>query len=373
MRIFVFIFILFLSFSFFACTSERNATSNESFIAKETLALKYAKQFTIRYSDTGKTITIRQPWSGSKRQFTYQLTGKAGITGTIQTPVNRVVCLSPTPLAMLNLLKLTDKVVAVGSKTDMYNNAFYKKFKAVKTGAETNATQSIESLIELSPDLIVEAATGSAYDNFEKLEELHLKTALFSAHTEPHPLGRTEWIKYLAAFFDREKEAATIFDSIELRYLAIRKKATAQANKPKVFVGYPWKDSWIIPGGNSYMARLIADAGGTYAWAADTSSGNLYVNVEKVLELLPECAIWLHPGVAVLTASDLDQLPVITKTSFGKLKVYNNNKRLNEFGKNDFWESGIVSPDVILMDLVKLFHPAVLKEQGLYYYRVIKE
>lgn len=368
------LFLLTILFLFnLSCANERSISNTEAIGHNQNLKLKYAKQFEIQYADSEKTVTILQPWSGSKKKFTYYLSNKKATGNFIQTPVNAVVCLSPTPLAMLNLLGLTGKVVAVGSKTDMYNAAFYKKFKAVaKNESGSKTAQNFEKLIELAPDLIFESATGSVYDSFEKLEELNLKTALFSAHTEPHPLGRAEWIKYVAAFFNREKEAEIIFDSIVQRYLAVQKKVTAVHTKPKVFVGYPWKDAWIVPGGNSYMARFIKDAGGSYAYASDTTSGNLYVTVEKVLDLLPGCDIWLNPGVGVMSMADVEKIPVLTKKVTGNLKIYNNNYRLNEFGKNDFWESGILAPDVILNDLVKLFHPELLADYNPYYYRTIK-
>lgn len=231
--------------------------------------------------------------------------------------------------------------------------------------------QNLELLIHLAPDLIFESATGSAFDKFEKLEEVGLKTALFSAHTEPHPLGRAEWIKYMAAFFDLENKADTIFQSIELRYNEIKKKVGTQKVRPTVFVGYPWKDAWVIPGGNSYMARFIDDAGGTYVYKSDTASGNLHISLEEVSEKMSQCDIWLNPGVAVTGMEEIEN-GMIDKKTIRKMKIYNNNKRLNDFGKNDFWESGIVNPDLILKDLVKIFHPEVFPGDDFYYFRNLR-
>ncbi|MDR1896924.1 MAG: iron ABC transporter substrate-binding protein, partial [Prevotellaceae bacterium] len=39
---------------------------------------------------------------------------------------------------------------------------------------------------------------------------------------------------------------------------------------------------------------------------------------------------------------------------------------------DDFWESGIVKPDVILKDMIKIFHPELLPEHELYFYRHLK-
>lgn len=53
-------------------------------------------------------------------------------------------------------------------------------------------------------------------------------------------------------------------------------------------------------------------------------------------------------------------------------KAYNNNTQLNETGGNDYWESGLVNPDVILADLIKIFHPTLLPDRELVYYQPLK-
>ncbi|BAL99694.1 MAG: hypothetical protein KatS3mg049_2263 [Caldilinea sp.] len=49
--------------------------------------------------------------------------------------------------------------------------------------------------------------------------------------------------------------------------------------------------------------------------------------------------------------------------------MYNNNARLNEYGGNDYWEGGLANPDVVLADLIKIFHPELLPDHELVYYR----
>lgn len=50
-------------------------------------------------------------------------------------------------------------------------------------------------------------------------------------------------------------------------------------------------------------------------------------------------------------------------------RVYNHNARLNERKANDYWEAGIVEPDIILADVIKILHPDRLPEHQLKYYR----
>jgi iron complex transport system substrate-binding protein len=52
-------------------------------------------------------------------------------------------------------------------------------------------------------------------------------------------------------------------------------------------------------------------------------------------------------------------------------RLYNNNARVNENGGNDYWEGGISNPDVVLSDLIKIFHPEILPNHQLVYYQKI--
>jgi len=48
-------------------------------------------------------------------------------------------------------------------------------------------------------------------------------------------------------------------------------------------------------------------------------------------------------------------------------QVYNFNKRRTPSGGNDFWESAIARPDLLLADVIKIIHPELLPEHGLVY------
>lgn len=48
-------------------------------------------------------------------------------------------------------------------------------------------------------------------------------------------------------------------------------------------------------------------------------------------------------------------------------RVYNNNRRTNPSGGNDYWESGVIHPDLILQDLIRIFHPELTDAEPTYY------
>ncbi len=52
-------------------------------------------------------------------------------------------------------------------------------------------------------------------------------------------------------------------------------------------------------------------------------------------------------------------------------QLFNNDKRVNAKSGNDYWESGVINPHIILKDLIEIFHPQLI-EHDLYYYRKLE-
>ncbi|UZJ40181.1 hypothetical protein OO006_07285 [Prosthecochloris sp. SCSIO W1101] len=76
--------------------------------------------------------------------------------------------------------------------------------------------------------------------------------------------------------------------------------------------------------------------------------------------------------------TDLDGLLEIDEryrlfSSVKKGMVYNNNNYRFENGRNRFWDSGMVEPHVLLADLITIFHPEVLPDHTLKYYRRLEK
>ena len=55
--------------------------------------------------------------------------------------------------------------------------------------------------------------------------------------------------------------------------------------------------------------------------------------------------------------------------AFQKGKVWNPTKRTAPDTGNDFWQSGVVHPDIVLKDLTYIFHPDLMPGYTPYYYQ----
>ena len=137
-------------------------------------------------------------------------------------------------------------------------------------------------------------------------------------------------------------------------------------------VNTPWQDTWYMPSTRSVIARLIEDAGGDYIYKENETNGSLPVGMETAYRLLREADVWIETGQCASLADLLAVNPRFAEAKAVRTgQVYNNNRRLTPGGGNDYWESAVVRPDVVLRDLIRILHPED-GEGELYYYRQLK-
>ena len=131
----------------------------------------------------------------------------------------------------------------------------------------------------------------------------------------------------------------------------------------------PFDDSWVMPSTQSYMAQLVTDAGADYIYKENTSNSSTPIGLETAYKLIQKADYWINVGMA----STLDELKTVNPKfvdakAVREKTVYNNNLRTTPTGGNDYWESAVVRPDVVLRDLIHIFHPELVSD-SLYYYR----
>ncbi|MEA5575768.1 ABC transporter substrate-binding protein [Anabaena sp. UHCC 0451] len=342
--------------------------------------INYATGFTVEYHNHYKLVTIKNPWQNAKTQFQYVLVQCGTPTPPgfnqaqiIAVPVNSVVALSTTHLPHLDKLGLVDKLIGISNTKQVNTPAVIERIKAGKvTTVGNNSNVDIEKLLELNPDLVTTFGTGNSQtDSYGKLTEAGLKVGINAEYMEDTPLGRSEWLKFTALFFNQEEKAEKIFQEIADKYTQIAEKAKAVKNRPTVFIGFNFKGTWFMPGGKSYVAKYLNDAGGNYLWNDDKSNGSLPLSFEVVLDRAAKADYWLNSRQSWQSLKDV----VAEDSRYGDFQavktgnIYNNNARVNADGGNDYWEGGISNPDIVLADLIKILHPELLPEHQLFYYR----
>ncbi|TAE55960.1 MAG: ABC transporter substrate-binding protein [Nostocales cyanobacterium] len=364
-------------------TCIQNYNPNQDYFPNKA-KINYATGFAVEYHNHYKVVNIKNPWQNAKTQFQYVLVQCGTPTPPgfnqaqiITVPVNSVAALSTTHLPHLDKLGLVDKLIGISNTKQVNTPAVIERIKAGKvTQVGNNSNVDIEKLLALNPDLVTTFGTGNSQtDSYGKLTEAGLKVGINAEYMEDSPLGRSEWLKFTALFFNQEEKAEKIFQEIADKYIKIAEKAQAVKNRPTVFVNFNFKGTWFMPGGKSYVAKYLNDAGGNYLWNDDQSNGSLPLSFEVVLDRAAKADYWLNSRQSWQSLKDV----VAEDSRYGDFQavktgnIYNNNARVNADGGNDYWEGGISNPDIVLADLIKILHPELLPEHQLFYYRKLQK
>ncbi len=357
-------------------TTDATTAQRDYFADKATI--EYSDVFDVEYHGNYKTVTVSEPWPGAESGFTYVLVQRGTevpqdveADKIIEVPVRSFVSMSTSYLPHLEALDVVDTLVAVDAHAWISSKAVLERVDAGKVAeVGSGSTVNVELLLDMEPDLIMTFGQGGQYDTHPKLEEAGLPYAINAEWNEKDPLARAEWVKFTALFYNKESEARDIFKQIESAYLEIEQLAEGAEERPTVFIGAPYQGTWWVSGGESYAARLLSDAGATYVWEDDESTGSLMLDIETVYEKAGDADYWLNTGYwnSLADAEAADE----RFTRFGAYKsgdVYNNNRRMGPGGGNDYFESGPANPQRVLADLIAIFHPELLPDHELYYYR----
>ena len=293
----------------------------------------------------------------------------------VHTPVESFGSLSSTYLPFLEQVGELESLVAVSSGAYIYNPEVQNWLQAgavseVGSGAEVN----VERLVDLNPELVMTSASGYLeYDSHPQLLEAGLKVVINSDYLEQNPLGRAEWGKFIAAFFDKEVEADRLFDEMVTRYQQAKDLTSGLTERVTVLTNTAYEGIWYMPGGGSYIAIFLEDAGADYVFKGSEGSGAQPLDLEVVLEQAKDADYWINVGAM----SDLSSLAAMDARyadfkAFQDGNVYTYSKRVNELGAVDYFESGAAAPDVILMDLIKVFYPDLAQDHEFVYYQVLQ-
>jgi iron complex transport system substrate-binding protein len=371
----IFLFVIFILYS---CDSNIELQNQESIKNNfNKLELKYAKHFEIFKSDNVINVKVFNPWQfASDKTFNYSFSTLKNLNKKNNIiPIKRIVCLSTSHIGFIAALDMQENIVGISGIQFVYDsltNSLIKQGKIVDVGYEQSL--NYELILSLKPDIII--AYGVETQNVgyvTKLEELGLPVVFVAEYLEETPLAKAEWLKFFGVIFNLEQKSDSLFNLIDLEYNNVKNIASQLTPKPTVFAGLPWKDSWYIAGGKSNLANLINDAGASYIWNDDTTKESFPMNLELVFNTVLNSDFWINSGSAnskseiINTDSRLKLLK-----AFSSNRIFNNNSICNSFGGNDYWESGVVNPHIVLKDLVEIFHPHTFPEYKIHYYKKLE-
>ncbi len=360
-----------------------NGNSSVSTYADSIYIPEYASGFRILGAEGTSSVIIESvnPWQGADSVVTRLFIARdgeeppQGFDGqVIEGNARRIVAMSSTHIAMLDVIGETARVVGVSGMDFISNDAVRSHRDSIgDVGYDGNV--NYELLLSLQPDIILLYGTNGASGMEPKLKELGIPYVYIGEYLEDSALGKAEWIVVVAEIVGKRDEGIKAFSAIPERYNAIREKAAdclKRSSRPKVMINLPYGDSWFMASTSSYLVRLIEDAGGDYVYKKNNSNESRPIDLEEAFMLVSASDKWINVG----QTRSLDELrknypkfaatkPVVSG------EVYNTTGRVAANGANDYWERGVVEPDVVLRDMVMIFHPE-LADSDLVYYEKLK-
>ena len=367
--------ITLLCLLFLASCVYNKKTSLEAF-KQDVYTPEYATGFKILGAKNAQStlIQVSNPWQGAKNvTMSYFISRNGelpptGFTGpTIPAGAQHIVCMSSSYIAMLDALGQVDRIVAVSGINYIANPYILAHKDSIKDmGPEIN----YELLLGLKPDVVLLYGIGDAQTAVtDKLKELAIPYMYVGEYLEESPLGKAEWLVALSELTDSRDKGIDVFREIPKRYQALKDLTASVEQRPTVMFNTPWNDSWVMPSTQSYMAQLVTDAGADYIYKENTSNSSAPIGLETAYGLIQKADYWINVGTASTLAELKNMNPKLADAKSVRDKtVYNNNLRITATGGNDYWESAVVRPNVVLRDLIHIFHPELVSDST-YYYR----
>jgi len=202
-----------------------------------------------------------------------------------------------------------------------------------------------------------------------------IKTVSYGVSLENTMLGRAEWIKFLALFYNKEAAANDIFTGIQQRYQGISSAATTAAtntnNKPLV----AWIQ-WLDPMYTSkpfeisfapYKMNLVTDAGGvpfkpavndpaiiTIAYVNASDFQQALLNVDIVIDETYQLADYN----AFLNKFSFSTSQMSSFKFLANNNVWRNDRMIHNIA-DDWFESAFPNADAVLNDMVSIVQPTV--------------
>lgn len=369
---------------FASCSGRGNQTVNSYRDEEGESITTYAKRLSIEPGEGYSRVKIINPWQGARGviQEWYLATRNASLPSfvnsenVIRVPIKKIICTSTTHLAMISAIGEESTVSGFSGTGFLYSREYNDRITQ-KTLHEIGYDDNInkELILKLEPDLVMIYGIGGESAAFaEKLKEMGLKVMINADYLETDPLGKAEWIRLFGALYSREHLADSIFRDVEEGYIKIKTLVSEWSEeRPEVLLGLPYRDTWYISPGNSYISRLIEDAGGHYLWSETESAASIPMSLENVYIRALKADFWLNPGVA----GSLEEIHALDVRFTGlpcfvSGNVFNNTGRTNETGGNDYWENGAISPHFLLEDIASILHPGLFPDRELVFFKKLE-
>lgn len=306
---------------------------------------RYARYFEFCISENkDSALVLISPYDGSRD------------TLNIVRPIDNIIAMSTSYIGFIDAIGCDSIISGVSGVRFVSDPDLRRRLASPINGhilydVGQDTDPDYETILSIDPEVLITSSYSKVEPpSVKKLRSLGVPVIMLNEYLEGHPLARAEYIRLFGFLTGRMQTADSVFNAVCTNY----DKHVVKTSRPKkVLLNVPYGDQWFVPGADNYMSRIISDAGGEVLGAAKGESSSGVMSLEQAYLYFNEADYWLNTGAI----SSRSQLAGINKafTDFMPHRIFNNTLRMVPGGGNDFWESGVVHPDLVLQDLVRIF------------------
>lgn len=338
--------------------------------------VKHAKGFSLTYVQGGVLADVQDPSGESSHTAHYAFMKRGQAHGPIpkgydlvETPVSRTICMTTPQLSYFLKINALDRVVGLTNSNFVHDKGVEAAFKSGKIGRiGMEGNFDAELVLGLKPQVIL--VSPFKRGGYESLKNLGIPLVSFLAYKEPDPLGQAEWLKFTAILLGKEAEAKKDFNEIEKKYDELKTLCAHVKNRPTVMSGELRGGDWYVIGGQNYLAKQFRDAGADYFLNDNTDTGGFTLDFEEVYAKGAKVDFWR----VLNTKSNNFSYDYIKglDSRYGDFKAFKERKIFFcDQRKKPFYEKMPVEPEVVLADLIRIFHPELLPDHRPVFYEML--
>ncbi|MBU2884369.1 ABC transporter substrate-binding protein [Gilvimarinus agarilyticus] len=291
----------------------------------------------------------------------------------IRTPVNRIaVNLAPFE-AMLTALDSDQTLVAVGGAKS-YNDAIRQRAlngELAKIGYGWHMPPTLDALLGSEPDVLLMAMGDLSHSRqLDRIRDLGVPVLPLFIDSEPHYMGKVEYIRLVGLLTGKNSEAKAYVDSIEQKVQALKKQAAAFSPTTMFSAWYSGSGRWMATVRNA-EATLLRDANGKNLLEEPDDLRRDVFQKLSTESLILKAA---HAECAIMR--DSHSQPFRDEKTLQQFQAFRDHCVFAVDGMNkpnadafDYYERAIIRPDLILKDLVHMLHPELRTDKSFNYIR----
>ncbi|HYE44447.1 MAG TPA: ABC transporter substrate-binding protein [Caulobacter sp.] len=292
------------------------------------------------------------------------LTGDLSGAQLVRTPVERIAVNDQPQEAIVRALGVADRLVAVGGHNS-YDDAIragVNRGRIHQVGYGWHQPPTLDALVTARPDLFLGRMADLTHtQHMERVKSLGIPVLPVFIDSEPHYLGRVDWVRLVGMLVGREREAEAFVAEVTQEVLRWRALAAAQPRRSMLWAWYlSAGDRWSVTQRNA-DAALIRDANAELVMGApDDPELDVFsrLSTEQLLRSGTQADCWMIRDP--LSSAFTNRAILERFKAYREGQVYWQHGRKNPSADSwEVWEMGTIRPDWVLADIARMVHPGL--------------